>query len=55
MLILGCAPPPGTYDPRSPAPKTIKGAKFDKTERFKEPSVPLVSNIVTFYLILIEC
>lgn len=55
MVILGCAPPPGTYDPRSPAPKVIKGAKFDKSERFKEPSVPQVNNILIFYLIFIKC
>lgn len=54
MVVLGCAPPPGTYNPRSPGPKIIKGAKFDKSERFKEPSVPQVSNILKFYLILIE-
>lgn len=45
LLLLGCAPPPGTYDPKSPCPKLIKGSKFDKAERFKEPSVPQVSAI----------
>jgi len=38
--ISSCAPPPGTYDPRSPVPKTIKGAKFNRAQRFKKPSVP---------------
>lgn len=38
--VSSCAPPPGTYDPKSPCPKLIKGSKFDKAERFKEPSVP---------------
>jgi hypothetical protein len=42
-VILGCAPAPGTYDPKSPGPKTIKGTKFNKAERFKEPSVPQVN------------
>lgn len=53
FLILGCAPPPGTYDPKSPAPKTVKGTKFDKAERFKEPSLPQVSKMNTFVLLLI--
>lgn len=43
LIILGCAPAPGTYDPKSPGPKTIRGTKFNKAERFKEPSVPPVS------------
>lgn len=42
-MILGCAPPPGTYDPKSPRPNTIKGTKFNKAERFKEPATPRVS------------
>lgn len=41
--ISSCAPPPGTYDPKSPAPKTYKGTKFNKAERFKEPSDPQTS------------
>lgn len=53
FVISGCAPPPGTYDPKSPAPKTIKGTKFDKAERFKEPSVPQVSTINTVVPIVI--
>lgn len=54
-MILGCAPPPGTYDPKSPGPKTLKGTKFDKAERFKEPAVPQVSNILQFFLFAIKC
>jgi len=49
LIILGCAPPPGTYDPKSPAPKTYKGTKFNKAERFKEPSNPQVSIIGLLY------
>ncbi|XP_050521662.1 hyaluronan mediated motility receptor-like [Daktulosphaira vitifoliae] len=36
--IPSCAPPPGTYDPRSPGPKRIKGHKINTAERFKKPS-----------------
>jgi len=50
LFFLGCAPPPGTYDPKSPCPKVIKGSKFDKAERFKEPSVPQV-NTIYYYLL----
>lgn len=45
-MILGCAPPPGTYDPKSPGPKALKGTKFNKAERFKKPFVPQVSMIL---------
>lgn len=52
VIVSGCAPPPGTYDPKSPISKTIKGAKFNRAQRFKEPSsVPQVS--VIYYTIVV--
>lgn len=36
--VESCAPPPGTYDPKSPGPKVLKGIKFNKAERFKAPT-----------------
>lgn len=52
LLIIGCAPSPGRYNPKSPGSKIIKGVTFDKAERFKEPSVPASHVISTFNILL---
>lgn len=53
MIILGCAPPPGTYNPKSPGPKVLKGIKFNKAERFKEPT-PQVNKINSYIFIQLQ-
>lgn len=35
ILLTACAPPPGSYDPKTGA--KIKGAVIEKSERFVEP------------------
>lgn len=42
VLFTGCAPPPGSYDPKFEA--KVKGAVIEKSERFIEPKWPSVSS-----------